>query len=278
MSMTFGARLQRAIETHAPLCVGLDPHPRLLDAWGLPDDAVGLRRFTDIVLEALADRVAVLKPQSAFFERHGSSGVQVLEHVVGALADTSTLSLLDVKRGDIGSTMQAYADAYLDSASPLAGDAITVSPYLGVGSLGPVFDGADEHGRGVFVLALTSNPEGQQVQGARDEHGRTVAAAVLAEARRRNSGRNPMGSVGAVVGATIGPTSEDLDISGPLLAPGVGAQGAGITELARVFAGVTDRVLPASSRGVLDAGPDVTALRERASEVATMCRAGLGRG
>ncbi|HLR94254.1 MAG TPA: orotidine-5'-phosphate decarboxylase [Jiangellaceae bacterium] len=276
--MTFGARLQQAVETHGPLCVGLDPHPSLLDAWDLPDDAVGLRHFADIVLEALADRVAVLKPQSAFFERHGSSGVEVLEHVVGALAGTTTLSLLDVKRGDIGSTMQAYADAYLDPASPLAGDAITVSPYLGVGSLGPVLDGAEEHGRGVFVLALTSNPEGRQVQGARDEHGRSVAAAVLAEARRRNGGKSPMGSVGAVVGATIGSTSEDLDISGPLLAPGVGAQGAGVAELGRVFAGVTDRVLPASSRGVLGAGPDVTALRERAGEVAATCRAGLDQG
>src|SRR5690625_2805054 len=276
--MSFGARLQQAVETHGPLCVGLDPHPSLLDAWGLPDDAGGLRRFADIVLEALTDRVAVLKPQSAFFERHGSSGVEVLEHVVGALAGTTTLSLLDVKRGDIGSTMQAYADAYLDPASPLAGDAITVSPYLGVGSLGPVLDSADEYGRGVFVLALTSNPEGRQVQGARDEYGRSVAAAVLAEARRRNSGRSPMGPVGAVVGATIGSTDEDLDISGPLLAPVVGVQAAGVAEPGRGFAGLTDRLLTASSRGVLCAGPDVTALRERAGEVEATCRAGLDQG
>ncbi|NKY08405.1 orotidine-5'-phosphate decarboxylase, partial [Cellulomonas hominis] len=131
----FGARLAAAMSAHGPLCVGIDPHAALLDAWGLPDDAEGLRRFALTVLEAVGGRVAAVKPQSAFFERHGAAGVAVLEEVVAAGRDTGTLVVVDAKRGDIGSTMGAYADAYLRDGSPLAGDALTVSPYLGFGSL-----------------------------------------------------------------------------------------------------------------------------------------------
>jgi orotidine-5'-phosphate decarboxylase len=264
----FGARLRTAMDGRGPLCVGVDPHPGLLKDWGLADDAKGLDRFAMTAVEALAPQVAMIKPQSAFFERHGSAGIAVLERLVAHAREAGCLVLLDVKRGDIGSTMQAYADAYLDPSSPLACDAVTVSPYLGFGSLDPVIDTATLHGRGVFVLALTSNPEGPEVQQARAAAGGTVAGSVLAQIAARNDDAEPMGSVGAVVGATIGDTGEDLDVNGPLLVPGLGAQGGTVDDVRRIFAGVQHLVVPTTSRDVLAAGPATDALASRARRVA----------
>ncbi|QPL06448.1 MULTISPECIES: orotidine-5'-phosphate decarboxylase [Actinomyces] len=272
----FGARLARAMDELGPLCVGIDPHRSLLEAWGLSDDAAGLREFSLRVVEAVVGRVAAVKPQSAFFERHGSAGVAVLEETLTALREAGTLSVLDVKRGDIGSTMSGYADAYLSDGSPLVVDALTVSPYLGFGSLAPVLELARETGRGVFVLGLTSNPEGRSVQHATDPSGRSVAGGVVdgvtvANAAARADGT--LGSVGLVVGATVGRAVHDLGLdlaasAAPLLAPGVGAQGAGAPELEQVFGVARRQVLASTSRGVLQAGPDVGALRA-AAETAT---------
>ncbi|WP_049564399.1 orotidine-5'-phosphate decarboxylase [Streptomyces sp. SBT349] len=274
----FGARLRRAMDERGPLGVGIDPHPALLTGWGLGDDAGGLERFSRTVVEALADRVAVLKPQSAFFERFGSRGVAVLERTVADARAAGALVVMDVKRGDIGSTMDAYAAAYLDKGSPLFSDAVTLSPYLGYESLRPALDLAREGGCGVFVLALTSNPEGAEVQRAAAPGGVTVAQAVLNRLAEENAGARPLGSFGAVVGATIGEAGVDLAINGPLLAPGLGAQGATAADLPRVFGGVIRQVLPCTSRGVLRHGPDVTALRAAAEhEVAQVTRfAGSG--
>lgn len=286
----FGTRLAAAMGEHGPLCVGIDPHASLLDAWGLPDDAAGLRRFALTVLEAVGGRVAAVKPQAAFFERHGSAGVAVLEEVVAAGRDTGTLVVVDAKRGDIGSTMGGYADAYLRDGSPLAGDALTVSPYLGFGSLGPAVAAAAGSGRGLFVLALTSNPEGAAVQHARDADGVTVAGRVAREAAALNAaeladgGAAPggaLGSVGLVVGATVGDAPARLGVDlgavrGPLLAPGVGAQGAGPAELAAVFGAARGSVLASSSRGVLAAGPSVAALRTAARDAAGAAADALG--
>ena len=258
--MTFGGRLRTAMDTRGAFCVGIDPHPALLTAWGLPDDPTGLERFSLTVVEAVGDRVAVLKPQSAFFERHGSRGVAVLEQTIAAAKQAGALVLTDAKRGDIGSTIQAYADAFLNPASPLCSDAVTATPYLGFESLRPLLDSASAHGNGVFVVTLTSNPEGGEVQQARLPDGQTVAGAVLDHVRKINAGASPLGSVGCVVGATIGPTSEDLDVGGPLLAPGIGAQGGTAEGLRRVFGAALPNVLPSSSREILRAGPDPKAL------------------
>ncbi len=201
----FGTRLRAATDEHGPLCVGIDPHPGLLHAWGLDDDADGLERFAMTCVEALAGSVAVVKPQSAFFERHGSRGVAVLEQVVGHLRTAGTLTIVDAKRGDIGSTMAAYADAYAGEGSTLAGDAVTVSPYLGFGSLRPLLDLAHLTGRGVFVLGLTSNPEGAEVQHATSD-GRPLASVMVEHVRDENARTGgDLGSVGLVVGATVGP-------------------------------------------------------------------------
>jgi orotidine-5'-phosphate decarboxylase len=224
----------------------------------------GLERFARGAVEGLAPHVSVVKPQSAFYERFGSRGVAVLERVVAESRAAGALVLLDVKRGDIGSTSQAYADAYLDPTSPLACDAITLSPYLGFGSLDPFVDTARRHDAGLFVLALTSNKEGPEVQHARTDDGGTVAGRVLDRLRALNDGAEPLGSFGAVVGATIGATDEDLDVNGPLLAPGYGAQGGTVDDLRRIFGRACGHVLPSSSRGLLAAGPDPRALADAA--------------
>ncbi len=274
----FGARLRRAMDTRGQLCVGIDPHGSLLTSWGLNDDVVGLERFTRSVVEALADRVAVLKPQSAFFERFGSRGIAVLEKAVEEARAAGALVLMDAKRGDIGSTMGAYAATYLDKDSPLFSDAVTVSPYLGFGSLRPALDAAATSGSGVFVLALTSNPEGAEVQRATAADGRSLAQLMLGHMAAENEGATPLGSVGAVVGATLGDAGVNLAINGPLLAPGIGAQGATPADLPGVFGDAVRNVLPSVSRGVLRHGPDAAGLREAAERFADEVRAAVSDG
>ncbi|MEU7577789.1 orotidine-5'-phosphate decarboxylase [Streptomyces sp. NPDC041068] len=273
----FGTRLRHAMDERGPLCVGIDPHASLLSAWGLNDDIAGLERFTRTVVEALAGTVAVFKPQSAFFERFGSRGIAVLEKAVQELRAAGALVVMDAKRGDIGSTMAAYAETFLHKDSPLFSDALTVSPFLGFGSLKPAVDLARENGAGLFVLALTSNPEGAEVQHAVREDGRTVAATVLGHLAAENAGQEPLGSFGAVVGATLGDLSSyDLaGVNGPLLAPGIGAQGATPADLPGVFGAAVRSVVPSVSRGVLRHGPDVAGLRESAARFADEIRAAV---
>ncbi len=273
---SFGSRLTTAMAARGPLCVGIDPHPGLLRAWGLPETVAGLEKFAMTAVEALAGTVAVVKPQSAFFEAYGSPGVAVLERLIAEAQRDGALVLLDAKRGDIGSTMAAYAAAYLTEGSPLAADAVTLSPYLGFGSLAPALAAARANGRGVFVLALTSNPEGPALQHAVAADGRSVAQMIADSAAEVNLGESPLGSVGLVVGATIGRTGVDLTkVNGPLLAPGLGAQGATVADLKVVFGGDLSAVLPSSSREVLQAGPSVVALRAAALTVTDRLRQAL---
>lgn len=274
----FGVRLERVIHERGPLCVGIDPHLTLLERWGLEPTAADLGHFCQAVVDALADRVAVFKPQSAFFERFGSAGIAVLESTIRQLRQAGAIVLLDVKRGDIGSTAQAYAEAYLSPASPLFTDAITVSPYLGFGSLDPVLDEARAHGCGVFVLALTSNPEAGQVQLARTTDGRTIAQTIVDEVSTRNAGAITLGDVGVVIGATNaarGDLGLDLGrLSGPVLAPGLGAQGATASDLG-IFRDLRGLVVPSYSREVLAHGPSVSGLREAAQRSMDACRNAL---
>jgi orotidine-5'-phosphate decarboxylase len=279
----FGARLAAAVADRGPLCVGIDPHRNLLLDWGLGDDVEGLRRFTDAVVGALAGSVAVLKPQMAFYERHGARGIAVLEHAVAEARALGALVLLDAKRGDIGSTMEGYAE-YLRSDHPLQVDALTVSPYLGAGSLQPAVDTARSFGGGLFVLARTSNPEGGSVQLATTGE-RSVAQTVVDAVARWNApdwlvgdpepdpgafadqqGRWgwATGSFGVVIGATLPELDVDLSgLRGPVLAPGLGAQGGSVEDLRRLF-GTGCAVVPTVSRDVLRAGPDAAALRAAA--------------
>lgn len=272
----FGSRLLAAMADRGPLCVGIDPHPALLRAWDLPETVAGLASFALTTVEALAGTVAVLKPQSAFFEAYGSAGIAVLERLIADAREAGALVLLDAKRGDIGSTMDAYAAAYLTEGSPLAADAVTLSPYLGFGALRPAIDAARSSGRGVFVLALTSNPEGPALQHAVGADGRSVAQSIADAAAAENRSETPLGSVGLVVGATVGRTGVDLtQVNGPLLAPGLGAQGGTIADLQVVFGQDLSAVLPTTSREVLQAGPSVAALRTAAAELADRLRDAL---
>jgi orotidine-5'-phosphate decarboxylase len=274
MMESFGARLHAAVARRGRLCVGIDPHAALLASWGLEDDVRGLERFSRMVAEALADRVAVFKPQSAFYERFGAKGIAVLESTIRQLHEAGALVLLDVKRGDIGSTAVAYGQAYLDPASPLWVDAITANPYLGPGALQPMIDLALAHGGGVFVLALTSNPEGRPVQHARLPDGRTVAQLVLDEVSQLNAGVEPLGSVGVVIGATVGVLGYDLStVNGPILAPGLGAQGGRVADLPMVFGPQMSTVLPSYSREVLRRGPSPAGLRDAVAREQAACRA-----
>ena len=278
MRPSYGDRLQQALRERGPLCVGIDPHPALLRSWGLEADVRGLETCARGLVEALAAEVAVFKPQSAFYEAYGSAGVAVLERVLADIAAVGALSILDVKRGDIGSTMAAYTSAYLTDGSPLAADAVTLSPYLGFGSLDGAIDQATASGRGVYVLALTSNPEGPQVQHARDADGRLVGQVVVDEAADRNLGTGP-GPVGVVAGATIGRTGVDFSrLNGSILAPGIGAQGGTAADLVEVFGPAVGLVLPTTSREVMAAGPDPQALRSAARTTVTAMRAALAVG
>lgn len=275
MSGAFGSRLLATFADRGQLCVGIDPHAGLLAEWGLPDSASGLRDFGLRVVEAAVGRAGILKPQVAFFERHGSAGYAALEEVLAAARDAGLLVIADVKRGDVGTSVEAYGQAWLTPGSPLEVDAITAVAYQGIGSLGAVLELAVAAGKGVFVLAATSNPEGLETQTALRSDGRSVAAAVVAELAPRNL--PPLGSFGVVVGATIalgefGLTADSF-AGMPILAPGFGHQGARIAELPRLFGSAAQNVLVSASRSILSAGPDgvAAAIDEHAREVAA-CR------
>ena len=261
----FGARLAKTIAARGPLCVGIDPHPDLMQAWGLPVTADGLARFCEICVQAYAG-FGVVKPQVAFFEAYGAAGFAVLERTIAALQSDGVLVLADAKRGDIGSTMAAYAQAWVGEG-PLAADAVTASPYLGFGSLDPLLEVAAAHGRGVFVLAATSNPEGASIQRA-VIGGRTVAQSVVdaAGAANRAAGQG-LGSVGVVVGATLDQVPDLSALDGPVLVPGVGAQGGRPEALAGLGGARAGQLLPAVSREVLRAGPGPDAVRAAAERL-----------
>jgi orotidine-5'-phosphate decarboxylase len=256
----FGARLAEAKASRGPLCLGIDPHPELLRAWDLPTTAEGLAAFCETCVQAFCG-FAVVKPQVAFFEAYGSAGFAVLEGTIAALRASGVLVLADAKRGDIGSTMAAYAAAWVGD-SPLAVDAVTASPYLGFGSLRPLLETAAAHQRGVFVLAATSNPEGSTVQRAEGTDGRTVAQLMVDHVAAENKTMLPEpGSVGVVVGATVLQAPDLSALGGPVLVPGVGAQGGRPERLRGLGDAAPGQLLPAVAREVLRAGPNVAELR-----------------
>lgn len=268
---SFGARLSAALDAHGPLCVGIDPHAALLDDWSLSQDAAGVREFGLRVVEAAAGRVAIVKPQVSFFERFGSRGFAALEDVLASARKAGLLVVADAKRGDIGSTMDGYADAWLGEGSPLEADAVTLSPYLGGDSLRGVLTRALRAGKGAFVLTATSNPEGAVVQRARTDDPAAGPDERVAERVARDvSWLNPsmtqharLGSIGVVLGSTVDRTlfglDDDLLRTAPILAPGFGAQGASPGDLVSRFRGLAGNVLASESRSILSAGPHALA-------------------
>ncbi len=279
MADSFGDRVAAAVAATGPLCAGIDPSAGLLAQWGLSDDAKGLRSFCASCVEGFAGAVSVIKPQVAFFERHGSAGMAELERLIAEATNAGLIVIADAKRGDIDSTAEAYADAWLGEASPLAADAVTAHPYLGLGALAPLVRLGAANGRGVLVVARSSNPEGRGLQQATTSGGAGVEDMLLAGIAELNgSPEVPAGTVGAVIGATLEPSAFALSqLGGVILAPGLGAQGAGPTDVATRFAGCRPgSVLPSSSRGLLNEGPDPAALQRSARSLNRELAAAMG--
>jgi orotidine-5'-phosphate decarboxylase len=266
MADPFGARLTERLRELGPLCAGVDPSRELLARWGYSDNADSLEFFALNVLDAVNGVVSAIKPQVAYFERFGSPGYRVLERLIADARDADVVVVADVKRGDFAPTNTGYAQAWLEETSPLRVDALTVSPYLGVGALAPFFELAAATDRGVFVLAATSNPEGRIVQRARTDDQERIEDMVLREVSEINHSDEGNGSVGVVLGATRDAPHFDLNtLGGPFLVPGVGAQGADASDVARLFSRCDDpKVLASVSRDILFEGPDHRALRDAA--------------
>jgi orotidine-5'-phosphate decarboxylase len=262
----FAERFLDLAAKRSPLCVGIDPSIELLAQWGLPASAAGVGAFCDIMVEAMGERVAIVKPQAAFFEQFGPDGMRQLARLVHNVQARGALALIDVKRGDIGHTLDAYADAMIGPESPFGGDAMTATAYMGFGSLKPLLEKAVARNCGVFVVVRSSNPEGRTLQDAKLVDGRTVATALADDITAYNSAvSDGIGPVGAVMGATLeGAATETLAHlpNALLLAPGIGAQGATFDDLARNFGPAARRTVPAVSRGILAKGPSVAALTE----------------
>ncbi|MCP3142906.1 orotidine-5'-phosphate decarboxylase [Pyxidicoccus xibeiensis] len=263
---SFAQRFTLLAEQRSPFCLGIDPSKDLLTRWGLPDTARGLADFCERLADAAGARVAVVKPQSAFFERHGPAGLEVLQRVMKHFKSVGTLTLLDVKRGDIGSTMDAYAETLFGAGSAYEADAATFSPYLGLGALVKTIERARASGACAFLVVRSSNPEGTSLQTSTGADGRTVAEALADGIRELNEqpGNGAPPVVGAVMGATLPPSDRSVveRLGGALmLTPGIGAQGAGFDDLKRLFAGREAQVVPTATRSVLEAGPDTASLR-----------------
>jgi len=248
--------------------VGIDPHKSLLESWGFENNVEGLAAFSAICVDAFAGHVALVKPQVAFYEAFGSAGFAVLETTMAALRSAGTLVVADAKRGDIGSTMAGYAEAWLTPGSPLEADAVTLSPYLGFESLRPALDIAQKFGKGVFVLAATSNPEAATVQGCHTEHGVTISQQIVDACAQENSAYQPaVGSVGVVVGATLATPPDLRKLHGPVLLPGVGAQGATAEDVKQITKDLAGLSFPSVSRGILSVGPEVSTLKKAVDNV-----------
>jgi orotidine-5'-phosphate decarboxylase len=263
---SFTQRFFQLADERSPLCLGLDPSRELMRDWGLSDDADGLRRFCGVVMEAAADRIAVVKPQSGFFERLGPPGLSELARAVATIREHGALSIIDCKRGDVIGTMEGYAEAMLGPHSGFGGDAMTVTAYLGFGALRPVLDRAAKCNAAAFVIVRSSNPEGRSVQDARLADGRTVADALADEITAFNAALgHEIGPVGALVGATVDGIAANVLSRLPrslILAPGVGVQGASLDDVRNNFGPAIARTLPSVSRSILRQGPSPTALHE----------------
>lgn len=264
MPASFGARLEQNFAKYGQLCVGIDPHAGLLDDWGLSDDVAGLETFALSTLAAAVGRVGIIKPQVAFFERHGSKGFAVLEKLAATAAQSDLLVIMDAKRGDIGSTMDGYFDAWLGQSAPFICDALTVSPYLGFDTLRPAMNECIERGKGLFVLAATSNPEAKTLQQSKISAEQTIAASIYEQIGNINKvtkdGGSNLGSLGAVIGATLNFASVGLTTltsqtaATPILAPGFGAQGAELADAGVLFGVAKSHLIANVSRSVLAAG------------------------
>lgn len=260
-SPSFADTLQGLQTPAAKLCVGIDPHPHILEAWGLHDTAAGALDMGRIIVDQIINAgVSIIKPQVAFFERHGSAGMGSLATLIQEARGRGLTVIADAKRGDVGSTVSAYADAWLASGSDLEADALTAVAFQGVGSIEPMCEAAEHHGKGLFVLVNTSNPDGWELQAARVSTGQTLAQHLFDNLASRRDASASTDWLGAVIGATMGPDERSVDPGDGrglwILAPGFGAQGATLSQLTSIFGAAAPRVIPTVSRSVTRGGPD----------------------
>jgi orotidine-5'-phosphate decarboxylase len=262
---SFSKKLESAFLAKGQLCVGIDPHESLLIENGFDNSAQGVQHFSLKMLDQLQDQVSIIKPQVSIFERFGSEGFAALESVLEEANQRGFLVIADAKRGDIGSTMEAYGQAWLAKSAPFVCDALTVNPYLGVGALSSAVAFASDRGKGLFVLAATSNEEGKALQSSMHE-GLTVAAQVAREVQTLNkntaTSNTRFGSVGLVVGATVNLKQLGLDtlnaekssLRTTILAPGFGFQGADLSRAKDIFGELSGDVIYTVSRSALRNG------------------------
>lgn len=241
------------------LCVGIDPHPEVLEAWGVPDSDSGLGAFVRAIVPLVVESgCSVVKPQVAFFERHGVAGMKALALLLQDLRGHGVTVIGDAKRGDIGSTMVGYGEAWLTPGTDFEVDFLTVVPYQGVGALEAVLSLSAEHSKGVFVLAATSNPEAWATQRAIRSDGVSVARSTVDELAQWVA-KHPVAASthGVVLGATIVSADFGIDMTDypgmPILAPGFGHQGAPLSGASSLFP-ATSPVLAVVARSVLLAG------------------------
>jgi len=252
---SFGERLQTAFDRFGQLGVGIDPSSEQLIHWDLPDSTSGLSEYGEIMLEGCVGRVGIIKPQVAFYERFGAKGFTVLEKLCLSATQAGLMVIADAKRGDIGSTMDGYAKAWLGTDAPFVVDALTLSPYLGPQTLENVINIATQNQRGVFILAATSNPEAKDLQQAAIAE-KTVSGSIADFAISHNG--SPMGAVGLVIGATVKPREFGINLellaNTPILAPGFGFQGAKLSDLAELFGPCARTTIANVGRSVTSGG------------------------
>jgi orotidine-5'-phosphate decarboxylase len=272
---SFGERLLSTFELRGQLCVGIDPSAEQLSKWGLPVNASGAEQFCMKIIETCVDEVGILKPQVAFFEQFGSEGFAVLERILSRASDAGFLVIADAKRGDIGSTMDGYARAWLKIDGPFLVDAVTVSPYLGSKSLDETVSFASNNSKGIFILAATSNPEAMPLQSSVSANNQSVASSIASYAAGLN--REPLGSVGLVIGAQANLVDMAIDTgalgSTPILAPGFGSQGAKLSNARSIFGELSEVTIFNVARSV--AGHSPLGLLERVQSAKAELENGL---
>jgi orotidine-5'-phosphate decarboxylase len=285
----FADRLLDAIDsTRSYLAVGLDPDlaampPELVgEPATLEEAALAAERFCKATIDGVTGSVPLVKPQSAFFEQFGAAGLATLERVIAYARDAGLLVLEDAKRGDIGTTMAAYAQA-LFGTQPLAGgeaavqdvDAVTVAPYLGPESLAPILELARELGRGIFILVRTSNPGSGDVQLIQTAEGRRLfehVATMVDEMGAADVGTRGFSGVGAVCGLTFPEDATTLRGLMPrsiFLVPGLGPQGGRSADFPLFLNGQGEGAIVAASRAIGSAWrqqPDSAPAEERVRE------------
>jgi orotidine-5'-phosphate decarboxylase len=274
----FSQKFLELAKTRSPFCLGIDPTEELFKSWGLNFDIAGLKKMCEIIIAAAKDNLALVKPQSAYFERFGPKGMEVLQNLVKEFHKKETLVLLDAKKADIGATTLSYAKAYLGKESPYNFDAITVTSYMGFEALMPLLEYAKEQNCGVFIVVRSSNIEGSMIQKASITDKTSIADYLSQKINDFNHqiSNQSIGPIGAVMGATLAFEDIKTTISKLnnclILTPGIGHQGASFEDLKTNYQAILKNLIPTSSRAVLSKGPDIVSLRQ---EIIKNCQESL---